>query len=390
MPIISVRIPQLGEGLQEARVVEFLKQPGDEVKRDEPIYSMETDKAVTDVESPYDGKLVEWLVDVDTVQPIGADIAKMEVAEGVEEMQVGHGTSGPGGPTSLSGAPAAGEMARNRQIPPRTRRYLKEHGLLEQAHLIPSKGNKLMPEDVDAYLAAGHGGEEVQADPYEEHEVPKAQQTLSYRLVRGGQQTVEVSIIQRVDWSAIEAARDKLKNAGGDFQPSAFTLMLWCVAKAMEKHPKFRSILSGDGTILRTYKHVNLGIAVALPDDLLMTAVVHAAETLDFPDFCAAVKKQISLAREGQDQATNSTTLSVSNMGSLGMWCGIPAVVSPAPATMVLGEVVDHAVPAGDGFRFIKQAVLTLTFDHRAINGVGGAEFMAEVQKNIEGFELPG
>ena len=74
MPVISVRIPQLGEGLQEALLVEFLKQPGDVVKRDEPIYVMETDKATTDVESPYDGKLVEWTVETGTVLQIGAEI----------------------------------------------------------------------------------------------------------------------------------------------------------------------------------------------------------------------------------------------------------------------------------------------------------------------------
>ena len=89
MPVISVRIPQLGEGLQEALLVEFIKQPGDEIRRDEPIYVMETDKATTDVESPYEGKLVEWTVETGTVLEIGAEIGKMEVAEGVKEMPAG-------------------------------------------------------------------------------------------------------------------------------------------------------------------------------------------------------------------------------------------------------------------------------------------------------------
>ena len=91
MPVISVRIPQLGEGLQEALLVEFLKNPGDTIGRDDPIYVMETDKATTDVESPYDGTLVEWTVEPGTVLEIGAEIGKMEVSEGVKEMPVGHG-----------------------------------------------------------------------------------------------------------------------------------------------------------------------------------------------------------------------------------------------------------------------------------------------------------
>src|SRR5215216_3244227 len=90
MPIIAVRIPQMGEGLQEARLVAVLKQPGDSVKRDEPIYQMETDKAVMDVESPYEGRIVEWLAEVDTILPIGSPVASMDVSDGVKEMEV-HG-----------------------------------------------------------------------------------------------------------------------------------------------------------------------------------------------------------------------------------------------------------------------------------------------------------
>ena len=82
MPVVALTIPQIGEGLQEARLVAVLKQPGDHVKRDEPIYQMETDKAVMDVESPYEGTLVEWLAPVDTILPIGGEVARMEVGAG--------------------------------------------------------------------------------------------------------------------------------------------------------------------------------------------------------------------------------------------------------------------------------------------------------------------
>src|SRR5690348_6066682 len=102
MPVISVNIPQIGEGLQEARLVAVLKQPGDQVKRDEPIYQMETDKAVMDVESPYEGLLVEWLAPVDTILPIGGAVARMEVADGVQEV----GAGGHGAPAPKAEAPA--------------------------------------------------------------------------------------------------------------------------------------------------------------------------------------------------------------------------------------------------------------------------------------------
>ena len=102
MPTVAIRIPQLGEGLQESLVIELFKASGDHVKRDEPLYAMETDKGTMDIESPYDGVLTEWLVEEGTVHKIGAAIAHMEVAEGVEEMAAGHGP-----PSAESPAPPA-------------------------------------------------------------------------------------------------------------------------------------------------------------------------------------------------------------------------------------------------------------------------------------------
>ncbi len=410
MPIISVRIPQMGEGLQEVLLVELLKKPGERVKRDEPLYTMETDKAVTEVESPYDGKLISWSVKPNAVLPIGVEIAKMEVADGVREMAAGHGPATPTRSVSevaeSSAKPAA--ALSNRHMPPSTRRYLRQHNLLEQAHLIPAKSGKLMPEDVDAYLAAqaskpapqkaaaapapARRSTSAKADAFTEVELPKSQQTLNYRLARGAQVCVPVSIMAEVDWGRIDAIHAGIKSAKGrssQHKPSAFTLMLWCVVRAMEKYPRFRSTLSSDGATLRTYDGVNLGIAVALPDDILVTAVVSNAERLNWTEFSAAVRDQIALAREGQDQATAATTLSVSNMGSVGIRIGIPAVVAPAVATMVLGETYWHPVARMGSFQFKKMAMLTLSFDHRVINGAGGSDFLNEVKRQIENLDLP-
>jgi pyruvate/2-oxoglutarate dehydrogenase complex dihydrolipoamide acyltransferase (E2) component len=94
------------------------------------------------------------------------------------------------------------------------------------------------------------------------------------------------------------------------------------------------------------------------------------------------------LARQGVDQADPSITLSVSNIGTASMRIGIPAIVTPAVATLALGEVFDHPVPKGDGFAFEKRALLTLAFDHRIINGVGAAAFMNDLKDLIQRFEL--
>ncbi len=447
MPVILVRIPQLGEGLQEARLIEFLKQPGDAVKRDDPIYVMETDKATTEVESPYDGTLQQWLVEPDSVLPIGCEIAKMEVAEGVKEMPADHHpaaareapsptpqrtTTPPGTPhpndnnrrpahhsappqhvpdpalateppvvTATWPVPRRGpgpvRAAGGIPIPPRTKRYLKEHGLVEFAPHMVASGTKLMPVDVDAFLADGgkekaaqaiaaqsQAFEELQSgdalitsDEFVEAILPNDQQTLNYRMARGAQVALPATLLTDVDWSAISACRDQVRETGG---PTGFGMLLWCITQAMKSHPNMRSSVSTDGKKKRTYHHVNLGVAVALPGDILKIAVVRNADQLDRSEFFEQLKARIEDARNGKDQIDASTTVTVSNIGAAHMRMGIPVVVTPAAATIALGAVRDEPVAEGDHFVFHKSASLTMAFDHRVMNGVGAANFLNDVR----------
>lgn len=390
MPLVSVRIPQIGEGLQEARLVAVLKQPGDRVRRDEPIYQMETDKAVMDVESPYEGTLKEWLAPIDTILPIGDPVATMEVADGVDEVGGGHGPSPtPTAVAEVAVAPPAAAVPRRLDVPPRTRAYAKEKGLSDQdLEKIPAKGSRLMPEDVDAYLAGTGGG----GAGYKETPLSQKQRLLSSRLVRGSQLVVPGTIGVVANWGPIDQLRSRIKAGGGDFQPSAFTMFAFAVAKALADHPSFRSTLVGDGT-LRTYDHAQLGIAVALPGDELVLAVVEDADTLDFRAFAERARARIDEARGGKDQANESVTISLTNMQAFGLRDAVPVVVPPGVGTLFLGETyVGLDQESVDAPKTKLCVNLTLTFDHRLINGVGAAEFLNAVRANVEtiGSLVPG
>lgn len=384
MPTVSVRIPQIGEGLQEARLVAVLKKPGDLVKRDEPIYQMETDKAVMDVESPYEGTLVTWLAEVDTILPIGGEVAKMEVAEGVSEVGGGHGPAEPApeAATHAASAPAAAG-ARNANIPPRTRAYAKEKGIPDaDLAAIPSASGKLMPSDIDAYLAAPAGAAKV-GEGYSEAPVSQKQRLLASRLVRGSQLVVPGTITVVVDWEPTENMRARIKARGGDFQPSAFTMFAYAVAQALKEFPALRSTLPNDST-LRTYDHAALGIAVALPGDELVLAVVQDADTLAWRDFAAKTRERIDLARTGQDQANEAMTISLTNMQGFGLRDAVPVVVPPAVATLFIGEAYNTLVQNGAEMKLRRCVNLALTFDHRILNGVGAANFLNKVKENVE------
>jgi pyruvate dehydrogenase E2 component (dihydrolipoamide acetyltransferase) len=380
MPIVSIRIPQIGEGLQEARLVAVLKQPGDRVNRDEPIYQMETDKAVMDVESPYEGVLLEWLGEPDDVLAIGAEVARMEI-EGAEASTV----AGPLEPeaelSSVTEAPASegSSGAGLRGIPPRTRAYAKEHAVTDEqlAAIVPA-GSKLMPSDIDAFLA----GSAVDAR-FAERKLGQKQRLLASRLVRGSQLVVPGTMTVVANWEAIEAERARVKASGDSFQPSSFTMFAYAVAKTLADFPVFRSSLIGDDT-LRTYHHANLGIAVSLPGDELVIAVVDDADTLSWPDFASQAREKIDLARSGKDQANESVTLSLTNMQAAGLREAVPVVVPPAVGTLFLGEVYRELDPHSTDLVARRVVNLTLTFDHRVMNGMGAAEFLAAVRDRVE------
>ncbi len=391
MPVISVRIPQIGEGLQEARLVAVLKQPGERVKRDEPIYQMETDKAVMDVESPYEGVLTEWLAPVDTILPIGGEVARMDVADGVTEMAAVHGA-----PAQVTSAPAAaaepaavGAASRNANIPPRTRAYAKEKGLSDdQLASVPSASGKLMPADIDAFLSNGAAAPAARqaatsTDTYDEVDVATKQRVLNSRMVRGNALVVPGTISVAMNWEPIAGLREKIKAGGGSFQPSAFTMFAYAVAQTLKDFPAFRTTIIGD-SVYRTYKHSALGIAVSLPGDELVIAVTEDADTLSWKDFADRTRAKIELARQGTDQANEEVTLSLTNMQSFGLRDAVPVVVPPSVATLFIGEIYSGLAQDSREVKVRKMCNLALTFDHRVVNGVGAANFINAIKTACE------
>jgi len=392
MTEVEIRIPQLGEGLQEARLLRFLKQPGESVSQDEPIYEMETDKAVVEIESPTAGVLSAWDAKEDDVLPIGAVIGRISsdgpdgaTAVTTEPQTVGREPER----VATSAAPVTSLGIRTGQVPPRTRAYAAQMGLSddELSRLAEHSGGKLMPESIDKYLAERTDKSAVMPETtgkpgtFRDVTLGQKQRTLVYRLQRGTQDIVPATMQVQVDWAPVEAVREALREKSS---PSQFLLFAWCVAQASRNHPRFRSSILNDSTI-REYDHLNLGIAVARPDDELLLARIDAADTLGFEQFMSAARAAIEKARQGTDQAAESMQLSLTNMASAGVRMGIPVFAAPAVGTIFVGETYDEARPLpGGGIGFRRVANMVLSFDHRIANGIGAAHFLAEIRTRIE------
>jgi pyruvate/2-oxoglutarate dehydrogenase complex dihydrolipoamide acyltransferase (E2) component len=365
MNITELTIPQLGEGLQEVSIRQLFKQPGELVKRDESIYAIETDKAVMDIESSVEGILHEWLVRENEVVAIGVAVARICI-EG----------------TNPNSSDRANLVAQKLPIiPPRTRSYCRQLGITpEEMALIPSLTGKLMPSDIDNYLATKSQPASLsQTDRvegvYREYPISAPQRTLIYRLKRSSQIVVPVTLCYQVAWWRIRSSIQLLIAQGIEIQPSEFQVFAYCVAQASKNHPKFRSTLLGEDRI-REYQHLNLGIAVPLPNDDLITAVISDADKLDLISFARALRSRIRSACKTGDQSTESMQIVLSYLGEYDITDAIPALVTPAIAVIFIGGTYvqsDQLV-----------AKISLTFDHRLINGVGAAKFLNEIGHEID------
>lgn len=373
MATLEIRVPQMGEGLQEVILHKFLKQPGDRVKRDEILYLMETDKAEMEVESAYDGVLQEWLCAEGEVVPIGGTVALMQIDEALPETVVA-----PVAPVVETEVRPPLDLV----IPPRTRAYCKEKGISDdEMRQIPAVSNKLLPTDVDAYLEtkatpAARIVEEDSSADYKEILLTQQQRTFNYRIKRSAQLVIPATAKRSMEWGSVRRAAESLRATNPDCQPSTFQIFAYCVAQAIKEHPKFRSVMFGE-TAIRQYDHVNLGIAVGLPEGELVIAVVPEADTLSFRDFVAEAQTRIQQARGGDDQASETTQFLLTYMGAYELTDAIPVLVAPAVGILFIGSAFEQ------GGELV--ANLSLTFDHRLIQGIEAAEFLrAIVQKTRE------
>ncbi len=388
MGSVDILIPQMGEGLQEVRILLFLKRPGDAIKRDEPIYQMETDKATVEVESPCEGILEEWLAQEDGILSVGAPVGRIRTQ--AQSLTV---DTAPGKPSAALDdvnpsvtAAALIEVAGRPElrIPPRTRAYCRLKGLSEEEiRQITGHTGTLMPADVDRYLADRtpvqpqqvQNPEEGLATPYTDRPLSPQHRVALYRLKRSAQLVIPATIIRPVAWDNLRRGMQALFGQHPEVHASEFQVLAYCVAQVIPEYPKFRSTFIGEATV-REYEHLNLGIAVQRSEDELLTALVAHADTLDFVTFVRTLQQRIQRALDGHDQATEAMPLVLSYMGAYEVTAAVGVVVAPASAVLFVGA------PYKQSDTLLTN--LALTFDHRLMNGMAAASFLNAIAGQLQ------
>mgnify|MGYP000860510157 FL=1 len=342
--VFKIQVPILGEGIHSARIISLSKKPGDPVACDDALCELETDKAVFPVESPKNGTLVSWLIKPDDEVTVGQEIAEIRL------------------PASAAATPAAPVIVRAAQaaeLPPESSLVTAPRKLLSNliTRVFHSEGER------------------------------EKKSGLSSEVIQQMQGIVPATITLKAKWEAIREGRKHAQNRWGSKAPSPSALIAWLTLQAMKKHEMFTYTVTMD-RVQKDTGSFDLGVAVSLPDDQLATAVVKEASRLSWEEFTTDFVAAIHRVRRGQHDSKTRCPLVISTMGPFDVRSAVPVVVPPAMATLFVGSA--HFEPVKSAELKVQEVVnLTLTFDHRWINGVGSASFMADVRKNIETFKLP-
>lgn len=335
-----ITIPVMGEGIRNAKVVSLLKKPGDAVSLDDPLCEVETDKAVYPIESSFAGTMGEWKTEVGDTVEIGQEIGTI-LAEGdsfAEQFET------------------AAEASQKQ----------KSNGEVATVPAADSRGA---------------------AAPVTARETAAIEPALSPTIIRRLGRVVPANLQIDARWDSIRQAREAAKKKEGKNAASPSVMIAWAVVKAMEKHAPFRRIILDDDRIVEN-DEFDLGVAVALDGDRLATAVVTHANKRNWPDFVRRYNQTVEETRGGRVDAVNAP-LVISSLGAFGVRAAAPIVVPPSIGTLFVGSA--HYETFGDGKKSQAAEVITLslTFDHRVVNGAGAASFVHEVKEQIEKFSIP-
>ncbi|PYI62817.1 MAG: hypothetical protein DMF07_12405 [Verrucomicrobia bacterium] len=341
----NITVPVMGEGIRNAKVVSLLKKPGDPVALDDELCEVETDKAVYPIQSSFAGVMGEWKAKVGDTVDIGQELGTLLT----EEASLADQLEAEAEVSADQGTVAAG-----------TNRGVKA--------IVPSRKERdVAPEDRRRY-----SGIEPALSP-----------TITRKLSR----VIPANLQIDARWDAVREAREAAKTKHPENAPSPSVMIAWAVVRAMEKHAPFRRLILEDDQIVQN-DDFDLGVAVALEDDRLATAVITDANRKSWPEFMKSYEQIVAATRSGRVDAMNAPVV-ITSLGAFGVKAGAPIVVPPSVGTLFIGTAHRELIPNKNKNESAEVITLSLTFDHRVVNGAGAAAFANEIKKQIEGFTIP-
>jgi 2-oxoglutarate dehydrogenase E2 component (dihydrolipoamide succinyltransferase) len=402
----KVIMPQMGESVFEGTITRWLKKPGDKVARDEDLFEISTDKVDSVIPAPAAGTLREILfgegqtVQINTVVAvIGEDGAGAAKPAAATEQAPAPAARKPSEP-----APAAeedtGEAGAPNATSPLVRRIAKEHGidLAALAGKGTGAGGRVTKSDILSYIEerrAGKPGEAPAETPsapaitftgdVERVPLSAMRKSIAEHMTLSRRTSAHVTTFFEVDCAKVMAAREKLKP---EFERSGVKLtvtpfFVQAAARALKRFPIVNASLEGDTIVYR--KPIHIGVAVNLEWGLIVP-IVRNADTKTLLELAQTIQDLGERARTKKlsPDDVKDGTFTVTNPGQYGALAGTPIIHQPQVAIMGMGGIKKRAVVIDDAIAIRPMIVLSLSFDHRIIDGATADQFMADVQRQLE------
>ena len=423
---IEIVVPQVGEAVSEVVLIEWFKKEGEAVKKGEPLFEVDTDKAVVEVEAFTDGTLLRILVpDNSPVMPqqvVGLMAAADEV--GVSGPDTAHQTEKPVD-DNYKISPVAEQVAAELGVDvgaipneagqrikaddvrhfaaqqlqpdpghddrkagwilasPKARRLAKELGLSLAGLVGTGLDGLITAKDVQASAASGvdieSGQEHPQIQPFS-----KLRQTIAARMQASKQTVPHFYLMADVDMSQAQQIRHYCRETlGWQRSPTYTDLIVRACALTLKALPKFNLFYTDEGVVQR--RSVDIGVAVSL-DDGLIVPVLPQADRLNLQQTSSQIRGLAKRTRQGRlrDGDLSSKSMVISNLGMYGVDAFVAIIDMPDPMILAVGQVADQPAVVDGQLAIRPKCTLTLSADHRVLDGAQGAEFLGRVKAILE------
>ena len=450
MVIVDLVMPKLGESIMEATILKWHKQPGDHVQMDETVLEIATDKVDSEVPSTAAGVLTEILFNVNDVVPVGTVIArlktgaeeavaskptlvqpKIETRQPVETVAEVMSTQQSSNPVSFGNKPQTTNGSGNRFYSPLVLNIAASEGVsMSELENIPGTGNegRVTKKDILQYVSERKTGvrsqrtearNEPQVMPISRIEPERSQQPtnsnqqlpttyqgnveiiemdrmrklIADHMVRSKHTSPHVTSFVEADVTNLVLWRDKVKKEFEKREGTKITftpLFIESIVRCIKKFPLVNCSLDGDKIIIK--KDINIGMATALPSGNLIVPVIRNADQLNLVGLTKQVNGLADNARNNKlrPEDTQGGTFTLTNVGTFGSLMGTPIINQPQVAILAVGAIKKRPVvietPAGDSIAIRHMMYLSMSYDHRIVDGSLGATFLTAVAKELENF----
>ncbi|MEO1220397.1 MAG: dihydrolipoamide acetyltransferase family protein [Pseudomonadota bacterium] len=420
MAKFTFNMPDVGEGVAEAEIVEWMVKVGDTVSEDQHLVDVMTDKATIDIESPVDGTVIEVAGEVGDVVAVGSMLLVVEV-EGEEAVEPSAArTPLPSGEAPGEGAPTVEERAPEPQpepqpqpsqfppsIPPlkggeekakvlaspAVRQRARELGI-DLGEVKPASDGRVRHADLDQFLAYNTGGGFSAAAGKREDEAIKViglRKRIAQNMSAAKRNIPHFTYVEECDVTALEAARGDL-NASRGSKPklTMLPLLITAFCKVLPKYPMINARFDDEAGVVTRHGSVHLGMATQT-DNGLMVPVIRDAQARNLWQLATEIGRLANAARDGSAKSDelSGSTLTVTSLGPLGGVATTPVINRPEVAIIGPNRIVERPmfVPDGQGGERIEKRKLmniSISCDHRVVDGYDAASFIQDVKQLLE------